>query len=55
MSSTIYNLIERCYEKNITPQDCYELLTEEYTNIVIPAPNKIRAVYREIEEVYDRF
>jgi len=51
----MYNLIELCYERDLSVYECLDTLAEEYSHQSAPSLATIREIYRECKETYDRF
>jgi len=55
MGEKFYKLVENCFEQGLTPHQCYDALSEEYTYMSVPSLRLIREAYTEIKGTYDRF
>ena len=47
-------IIEQCFNRGMSPFECYDVLSEEFPASAIPILDVIREVYKELEEEYDR-
>lgn len=47
-------IIEQCFDRGLSPYECYDVLFEEFPATAIPVLDTIRQVYKKLEEQYDK-